>query len=764
MTAPLDAFLTALVRDSFAGAVLALVVLGAQWIFRRQLAPRWRCALWLLVAARLLPLGLTSELSVFNLLAESRLVSREPVSLRELVIEPLGTASNWSSTDSAASRGPAQVPGAQASAAEPSPAVSWNLSTSLFVVWLVGALTLAAHVALTCVSLNRRLRGLRAVDDPGLRTLLQECCVRMRVRRPPPILESDDVSSPALHGCFRPRLLLPRGFRANFSTEELRFVLLHELAHLRRSDLPINWVMTALQIVHWFNPLVWFAFARWRGDRELACDAAALVAAGVENNTAYGRTMLKLLDTVVAPLRRPGLVGILESKRALRRRLTMIARFSPERRPLLAIFLLPLLAAVGLTNAQIMPAAGPSSAEPVPPEKPVAPFVLYLINGAETMLGETDSEIAAQRTLPEQERRLAPKWQRTAQLVERSLAALPPEKNFHVAVYFERSIESLGGRRGPRDTTAAARVLQRLRELTPRGGHNLGAAFEFAALELQPPPEKIVLITDGLPTTDRAGLATAPTEKQRIEFFEVAMRLVPPRVPVHTVLLPLLPGDPAAGGLYWELAHASRGGLSVPARTELPPRTHLAFIVDTSGSMRDPNSGGLWPIVIDSIDATLAANPQLTGVQLLDGDGRFILGRRAATGAGAWLANTAETGDAIRRALLRYSQDTVSNPVPGVKNALRFLRDKHDADMRMGIMLLGDEFNSREPATVALEQLAAVNTPDASGRRPIVIDAIGFPTTIRYQFSMGNTGLRFADLMRRIAHEHGGTFIGLPEL
>jgi beta-lactamase regulating signal transducer with metallopeptidase domain len=63
------------------------------------------------------------------------------------------------------------------------------------------------------------------------------------------------------------------GFLRSFSTEELRFVFLHELAHVRRRDILMSWLMALLQVVHWFNPLVWFAFSRWRADRELACDA-----------------------------------------------------------------------------------------------------------------------------------------------------------------------------------------------------------------------------------------------------------------------------------------------------------------------------------------------------------------------------------------------------------------------------------------------------------------------------------------------------------
>ena len=57
-----------------------------------------------------------------------------------------------------------------------------------------------------------------------------------------------------------------------------------------------------------------------------------------------------------------------------------------------------------------------------------------------------------------------------------------------------------------------------------------------------------------------------------------------------------------------------------------------------------------------------------------------------------------------------------------------------------------------------------LNPADENGARRVTINAVGFPTTIRYQFSMGNTGLRFANLMRTVCYLHGGAFIALQDL
>ena len=151
------------------------------------------------------------------------------------------------------------------------------------------------------------------------------------------------------------------------------------------------------------------------------------------------------------------------------------------------------------------------------------------------------------------------------------------------------------------------------------------------------------------------------------------------------------------------------------------------------------------------------------GIQLIDGDGRFILGRRG-TGTAGWLTDSPEMRASIKRTLRRYDQDTVSNPVPGIYNAMRFLFDKENPKMRMGIFVFGDEFNSSDPADAVVRRLDELNPADENGNRRVTINAVGFPTTIRYQFSMGNTGLRFANLMRTVCYLHGGCFIALQDL
>ena len=110
-------------------------------------------------------------------------------------------------------------------------------------------------------------------------------------------------------------------------------------------------------------------------------------------------------------------------------------------------------------------------------------------------------------------------------------------------------------------------IIARLRQVVPQGSANLERAFTF--IRYMPVlPDSIVLLTDGLPTTSDTTPGTGGTDdRSRMLFLRNAVRQLPARIPVSTILFPMLSGDPGAPGLYWELANATRGALVSPSRS-----------------------------------------------------------------------------------------------------------------------------------------------------------------------------------------------------
>jgi len=125
---------------------------------------------------------------------------------------------------------------------------------------------LAIFAALGLLLLQRAIyvRSLvaKAKDANSLMNdVLEDCRKRINVRRKVGLKVSADATSPAVCGLFSPVILVPQNLAPGLSMEHLRIVLLHELAHIKRGDLWVNLAQTLLQIIYFYNPVLWLANA-----------------------------------------------------------------------------------------------------------------------------------------------------------------------------------------------------------------------------------------------------------------------------------------------------------------------------------------------------------------------------------------------------------------------------------------------------------------------------------------------------------------------
>jgi beta-lactamase regulating signal transducer with metallopeptidase domain len=349
-----NSFFTSLWRASWQASVVIVLVLLAQWLFRNQLSPRWRHALWLLVVLRLLlPVTIESPVSLFNVVGAKTVgavtgpVPANPAEGGAMALGEAPVGELRSGDSEAGSSG----------------GVSWRLGAPAF--WLGGCALLSIWVLYTTWQLARKVRAERPVTNGVVLDVLEDCKQAMGVHTPLSLVETAAVKSPSLFGFIRPRLLLPAGLTSSFSPAELRYVFLHELGHVKRGDIPVNWLLTIPLVLHWFNPLVWLALSRMRVDGELACDALALSHATDTETKSYGQTVIKLLERFSRPTVLPGLVGILENNNQMKARIRMIAKFSRTNRwAALAAAVFGALALVTLTDAQTARPASDTSAVP----------------------------------------------------------------------------------------------------------------------------------------------------------------------------------------------------------------------------------------------------------------------------------------------------------------------------------------------------------------------------------------------------------------
>eukprot|EP01012_Entosiphon_sulcatum_P022819 TRINITY_DN27802_c0_g1_i1.p1 TRINITY_DN27802_c0_g1~~TRINITY_DN27802_c0_g1_i1.p1 ORF type:complete len:356 (+),score=69.51 TRINITY_DN27802_c0_g1_i1:443-1510(+) len=197
-------------------------------------------------------------------------------------------------------------------------------------------------------------------------------------------------------------------------------------------------------------------------------------------------------------------------------------------------------------------------------------FVVFVVRASGSMLDETIDAAASRLGDTDEKKREAPKWQRTVHALQWMIASLAPETRFQV-LFFNDEVAPVLPNRGDewfstRDKKTINEIVKQIDAVVPKGGANLEKVFT-AVRFLPRLPDSIVLFTDGLPTkSDSLPIEGEVGQDERIRFFKIATKQLPPRIPVSTILFPMS-GDPAGPALYWELANATRGALVSPAKS-----------------------------------------------------------------------------------------------------------------------------------------------------------------------------------------------------
>ena len=235
--------------------IVAVIVLR---LLMKKAPSVWRCALWIVVALRLVcpfsfesPFSFVPSTVTFSeefLFAASPTVQSGFAGLDNIVNPILSENLKPNPTDSV---NPAQV-----------------LSFSAAVVWIVGMVLLLLYGVFSALRVRHQVRT----------------AVRLRDN----IWQCDHLPSPFILGLFRSRIYLP----TTLPDAQIAHVLAHECAHIERGDHWWKLLGFVLLALHWFNPLVWVAYILLCRDIELACDERVIKAMSVEDKKAYSEALL----------------------------------------------------------------------------------------------------------------------------------------------------------------------------------------------------------------------------------------------------------------------------------------------------------------------------------------------------------------------------------------------------------------------------------------------------------------------------------------
>lgn len=229
-------------------------------------------------------------------------------------------------------------------------------------IWIAGSLVVFARLCLQA----KRITRLAASAQPAparVAALANKVAADWGLRPQPLVCVIDSNASPAV--CWVGRvwvLVLPAPLIARLTIPQLRSIISHEYAHLKRKDHWVRWLEAATLLVYWWNPLAWMACRRLRLAEELCCDGAALRARG-ESIESYSSALFAVVEMITnspktnSPLSLPFANGPF-----LKRRFEMILQNQYSRSPRFKVAMLLLAAALLPCFPTVLSVAAPPAA------------------------------------------------------------------------------------------------------------------------------------------------------------------------------------------------------------------------------------------------------------------------------------------------------------------------------------------------------------------------------------------------------------------
>jgi hypothetical protein len=196
--------------------------------------------------------------------------------------------------------------------------------------------------------------------------------------------------------------------------------------------------------------------------------------------------------------------------------------------------------------------------------------IIIFVDVSASMLDETVVNILRMRNMSETRKLMSDKWRRTLSTVDWLAAQLPLEGQFQLYAFNTKAWALSPGSDGKwlktNDPNALTEALQALRKQVPKDGTSLENAF-VAMNALNPRPDNVIMLTDGLPTQGPTPPLMRKTIEgdDRLKLFERAFAKYPREVPFNVILMPM-EGDPNAPSAFWLAARTTGGSFLSPSK------------------------------------------------------------------------------------------------------------------------------------------------------------------------------------------------------
>ncbi|MGL5314669.1 MAG: M56 family metallopeptidase [Peptostreptococcaceae bacterium] len=305
--------------------ITGILILIVKLLLRKKLTPDWSCILWLVLILKLIfPFGPESSISIFNTIKINNNYEHnfeykiDEANFKDRIHESyeLGTLVDLEDNDLS------KYNYLNKDIKSYNPKKELKVFHCLSLIWIITFIALVSLIYLFYLNLTSKLKS-NCMTSQRINTIFKNSKKRCKVTKHIDLIINDKIDTPAILGTLKPKVLIPKSL-VNLSDEELEFIFLHELCHYKRKDNYVSSMLLILQLVHWFNPLIWYLFKRIRQDIELATDYK--VANLLDNNELnnYGMTIITVLSKITSKKNIPILMNMAKDKKNAEERIMNI--------------------------------------------------------------------------------------------------------------------------------------------------------------------------------------------------------------------------------------------------------------------------------------------------------------------------------------------------------------------------------------------------------------------------------------------------------
>ncbi|NFO14214.1 peptidase M56 [Clostridium botulinum] len=322
-------FFETTIVSSFIGSIIVLIILSINRIFRYKLNPTFHYYIWLILIVKLIfPFGPENSLSFSHIYQRVYIENNANENSLKVQENSIKQSQNSYSEDLKSKNSFQNSNDNKLTLKTNIPLKNQLHIEKIFVsLWILGVILLIFIFILAHKKLKQIVKtSIKKVSNEH-KEILNNCINIMHIKTKVKLLYSSKISSPCLCGLVKPKILIPISLVENISTSDFKYILMHELIHLKRKDILINWIIILLSIIYWFNPIVVYGLSRIKKDCEFSCDNNAISYLNKNENIQYGNVLIKVLALCGSNNRLIGTTSMVRDNLEIKRRIIMISKY-----------------------------------------------------------------------------------------------------------------------------------------------------------------------------------------------------------------------------------------------------------------------------------------------------------------------------------------------------------------------------------------------------------------------------------------------------